>query len=913
MENTDVISKIVANLDAVNKDNFSQEHLTYLKQEDFPAEYGQLIQSINKAIATGNNRVKKTKTCLYMLNSAIQSGMWYAEFDENSNLTGAYWSDSYRQMLGYKDKSEFPDGVETWRKHIHPEDRKRTVQLFYDAVKGICEYDVEYRYLTKNSGYKWFHSVGKFDRRKDGTPTLLVGTFIDITQKLEHDKLMKDRMSNQKVLENLKDALQNSNDILTGLCVDFVAVYLVNLETGIYEIFKISDKMRAGSMMLAYSNSVYDKMIKEYIDTYVYEEDKDYVWTKANLSRIKQLLKTNKTYAVRYRLNGFENPEDLSHFEIYFAISGENRATVGFRNVDNIIREQEAYKLEMWHDIAETLQGAKIGIWNMEFEEDKKPRLYGDTTMLRLVDAKPGDSPEMRYEKFLASIDPEYKTLVTEGVTSAVLNGKGTAEVTYPWYHNTMQKRLYIRCGAILDTKFEKPGYALKGYHQDITETIEMKEKQEKALMEALVEAKRANEVKSEFLSHMSHDIRTPINGILGMLTIAEDKNCCEDLERQKECRAKIRNAAEHLLSLINDVLDISKLESGAVSLEKKPFNMNDVLDSCYNILSPQAEETGIFLDLKRNRIKHPRLMGSALHVRQILINIIGNAIKYNKQNGKVFVCVEEVSSDEKEAVYLFSVRDTGIGMSEEFLKRLYEPFAQENEDARTYYKGTGLGMTITKKLVDEMKGTIFVKSVVGLGSEFIVKIPFEINVNGIPEPHENIDALIKLSHDISGMKILLVDDNEINSEIAQYMLESNGAKVIIVRNGYEAVSMFIDSNEGELDCILMDVMMPVMDGLEATRRIRRTARSDSKTVPIIALSANAFTEDVDKAMAAGMTDYLLKPLEMKKLLSTIAAYRKTESPQKNDAESSPALLEASEPLAAAPASTADSDSLPTD
>lgn len=379
------------------------------------------------------------------------------------------------------------------------------------------------------------------------------------------------------------------------------------------------------------------------------------------------------------------------------------------------------------------------------------------------------------------------------------------------------------------------------------------------------MEAKRANQAKSEFLSHMSHDIRTPINGILGMLAIA-DKNQ-NDVEKQRECREKIRVSAEHLLSLINDVLDISKLESGAFSFAEETFDIGDVLDNCISILRPQAEEQGIHLEERKINLCHTNLVGSPLHLRQILINIIGNALKYNQPRGKIFVSTEELSSEEGVATYQFIVRDTGIGMSEDFLKCIFEPFTQENDDARTSFKGAGLGMSITKKLVDQMGGTIEVESRLGEGSTFKVVLPIKLNTE---QGRQTVEREEDTPVNISGMKVLLVEDNAINYEIVKYMLEDAGAVVEIAENGKVAVDAFAASEYHAFDCILMDVMMPVMNGLDATRAIRSLDRPDAESVPIIALSANAFEEDVVKAKEAGINEHLTKPVNMERLFKVM-------------------------------------------
>lgn len=384
-------------------------------------------------------------------------------------------------------------------------------------------------------------------------------------------------------------------------------------------------------------------------------------------------------------------------------------------------------------------------------------------------------------------------------------------------------------------------------------------EKKNGELQSAIQEAERANQAKTEFLSHMSHDIRTPINGIMGMLNIAE-KNP-KDLARQIDCREKIKTSAEHLLSLINDVLDISKLESGNVEFVKEIFNLNDLLYNCSVIVGGQATERNVKLITnfeESEKLSHEYFVGSPLHIKQILINIAGNAVKYNKPMGSVSFKCYEISANNDIAQICFEISDTGIGMSKEYLKHIFEPFTQEEGGARTNYQGTGLGMTITKKLIDEMGGSIQIESELNKGSVFTVVLPLEIAKSPKNKEEERDEAIVN----IVGKRVLLVEDNELNQEIAQYMLQENGMEVTIASNGQEAVDMFRKASPDTYQIIFMDVMMPVMNGYEATRAIRSINRSDATQIPIIAMTANAFAEDVKAAMDAGMNEHITKPLE---------------------------------------------------
>ena len=864
----DVLEDLTKRLLAVNEENIAADSFRYLCAKEFPSEYKDLILALNKAIEIGETRVKQERNNLEIINDIIRSGMWSMEFDREGKLCKVTWSQAFREMLGFRDRKEFPDLLESWTNRLHPEDKDNTIAAYWSAVEGKQDYDVEYRLLTKESGYRWFRAAGEVTRRDDKSPSLFMGTFIDITQAKENEQLVQEKLTAQAALEEAKDELEKQNDILSALCSDYAAIYWVDFKAGKYEDYRIADTMRTDVRNSMQAEQDYFLAMDCYINQYVEQEDQEYFRAMVDKDHVLDELGKRENFFFRYQVK--DNSDGAKNYEVLFAnpkdVTGDNAVIVGFRNVDSVVRQENAYKMEVHHDIEETLAGARIGLWTIECEEKCEPKMYADKTMRMLLGVKEDVSPEECYKVWSGGIEPAYLDLVQESVQETM--EKGRSEVTYPWNHPDWGV-IYVRCGGIADNKFEKAGYRLKGYHQDITKTMVTRQKQEKELLEALVEAKRANLAKTEFLSHMSHDIRTPINGILGMLSISE-KNPNDDA-RQRECRAKIRTSAEHLLSLINDVLDISKLESGAFVFAKERFYLEDVLDNCDSIMCPQAEEQGILLEAKRIGLNRTPLIGSPLHLRQILINIMGNAIKYNNPNGKIFVCTEEVSAEQESVTYRFTITDTGVGMSEKFQKHLFEPFTQEQNDARTSYRGTGLGMAITKSLVEQMGGTIKVQSKLGQGSTFIVLLPVERAAKEV-----DVEQKIEKTHvDISGMKVLLVEDNEINREIAQYMLEDAGVIVENAKDGRQAVECFQASSCNTFDCILMDVMMPVMDGLEATRMIRGMDRPDAKTVPIIALSANAFAEDAQMAKEAGMNEHLAKPLDMETVFSVIASYCK--------------------------------------
>ena len=390
---------------------------------------------------------------------------------------------------------------------------------------------------------------------------------------------------------------------------------------------------------------------------------------------------------------------------------------------------------------------------------------------------------------------------------------------------------------------------------------------QQRLLQKKTQDAEAAVRAKSEFLSHMSHDIRTPINGMMGMLDIAQAH--LNNPEKMDLCLSKMRGAADQLLSLINDVLDMSKIETGSIQLVEEPFDMIRLLNGTLAVQEIIASEKSLTIEQDiEGAIEHPCVCGSPNYVRSILVNIISNAIKYTNPGGDIFVSARELSCDGEYVKFEFIVSDTGIGMSEEFAEHIFEPFTQEHAENRSSYQGTGLGMSIVKNLINKMKGTITLETKQGEGSTFTITLPVKLDTVCFEETETEEEET-----SIEGMKILLVEDNDLNLEVAQYILEDAGAEIIVARNGLESVELFEQSESDSFDVILMDVMMPVMDGLTATKKIRKLKRKDARMVPIIAMTANVFNEDIIAAKEAGMNEHIAKPLDFDKLIHTLAKY----------------------------------------
>lgn len=393
-------------------------------------------------------------------------------------------------------------------------------------------------------------------------------------------------------------------------------------------------------------------------------------------------------------------------------------------------------------------------------------------------------------------------------------------------------------------------------------------EKDEKYKAELLIAAKKAeaaNEAKTEFLQRMSHDIRTPINGICGFVNMAD--HYADDMEKQTEYRTKVKEASNLLLELVNDVLDMSKLESGEIVLEEIPFNLSSISREVFVVIEQMAAEQNIQIEWEKKEITHRDFIGSPGYVKRVMMNILSNAVKYNRENGHIYISCMEIPSEQPEMTTMeFVCRDTGIGMSEEFQKCVFEPFAQEHTGSRTKFAGTGLGMSIAKNLIEKMGGSISFESEERVGTTFVIRVPFKINL----EADKRVERGDVSEKSIKGLHILLVEDNELNMEIAEFVLQNGGADVTKAWNGKEAVELFRKSEPGGFDAILMDIMMPVMNGYEATKMIRSLDREDAKTIPIIAMTANAFTEDRQKAKEAGMNEHIVKPVDVELLIKVI-------------------------------------------
>lgn len=666
--------------------------------------------------------------------------------------------------------------------------------------------------------------------------------------------------------KNVHNRLELESDILNALCANYMALFRVDLDQDSVEVYAVSAKMRT-EVALSMNNALpYSKAIEMYISRFVLPADQERLRRETTAVAVLARLAVHDNFTLRYRVQ--PNPQKQQYFNLYFARTGTPHVVVvGFRNIDSLL---ESVELDQ-RGLSNTLSAARTGLFRMEFEDDCPPRLYADDTMCDLLGILPGQmTPEEAFTHWQSRVDPDYLDTAQAGVDAILKNGIG--EVNYPWNHPKLGV-IYIRCGGTPDANFDRPGFAISGYHQDITDTVITRKRQEEELAQANVQlqravedAKRAMAAKSEFLSRMSHDIRTPINAILGMLDIAERYH--DDPGRRDDCAHKIRSAANHLLSLVNDVLDMNRLDNGQMQLTAAPADLNELARECVIMTQTQADRDGLTLIADHIAVEHNRVLCSALHLRQILINLLSNAVKYNQPGGSITLRADELYCSDGTVTVQYTVRDTGIGMSESFQKHIFEPFAQENPGARTKYTGSGLGLSIVRELVEKMGGTIQVESTSGEGSLFIVVLPFPLDDTSTAEEPTAAPAA-----DIQGMRVLVAEDNALNMEITQFMLDELHVVYECAENGEEALSLYKSAPAGHFDAILMDMMMPVMDGSEAARAIRALPRDDAADVPIIALTANVCADPAEDAAYADMDACLFKPVQPQQLQAALAKY----------------------------------------
>ena len=692
---------------------------------------------------------------------------------------------------------------------------------------------------------------------------------------LDNPDLNQDRMSMNllsdvgchlgSVRENLRmmRELMIKNRILSGLSRDYTTAFVLNLDTDEYE-FVFNQETNHAQKHEEF------KAFSDYVDAYAsafaLPEFRDVMRRELDSNEIKKHFETEDEYHFSFETS--PNAAGLSCFQAHIVKEyeeGSHFAFLGFRSIDEIVQKERFYK-DALQKVNQALQhqldmitsalpgGVKISNddpeYSFKYVSEHFAQMLGYDTPEELMEASGGTIAALAHPDDLE-----------QGIAQALeqYSKADHYEITY---------RMKCKNGSwkyIEDRghKIRKPDGVIEHWNL----ILDQNELVEKTI--ALESEKKANQSKSDFLSRMSHDMRTPLNGIIGLMDICMKHP--EDRTLVDSSRLKARVAADHLLSLINDTLELSKLESEEAKLAKEDFYLPELIHEVETIAQMRADEECItirFMDDPYS-IPYPNLIGSSLHVKQIFLNLITNSIKYNRKNGSVDCYLKEEKESEERVLVDVTIKDTGIGMSEDFLKNIFQPFVQADQGARSQYKGTGLGMAIVKELLERMGGTIQIDSVENQGTTIHVVIPFEI-----AEESAAVQEMSELpKENLSGRRILLVEDNELNREIAAFLLKDEGISVTEAEDGQQAVECFLKMPEGYYDAVLMDIMMPVMDGYQATREIRGSGKKDAAMIPIIAMTANAFAEDKRKTMEAGMDAHLSKPINVPELMDTIRKF----------------------------------------
>ena len=692
---------------------------------------------------------------------------------------------------------------------------------------------------------------------------------------LDNPDLNQDRMSMNllsdvgchlgSVRENLRmmRELMIKNRILSGLSRDYMTAFVLNLDTDEYEFVfnQETNHAQKHEEFIAFSDYV-----DAYASAFALPEFRAVMRRELDRNMIKKHFETEDEYHVSFET--LPNAAGLSCFQAHIVKEyeeGSHFAFLGFRSIDEIVQKERFYK-DALQKVNQALQhqldmitsalpgGVKISNddpeYSFKYVSEHFAQMLGYDTSEELMEASGGTIADLAHPDDLE-----------QGIAQA-LEQYSKAE------HYEITYRMKCKNGSwkyIEDRghKIRKPDGVIEHWNL----ILDKNELVEKTI--ALESEKKANQSKSDFLSRMSHDMRTPLNGIIGLMDICMKHP--EDRTLVDSSRLKARVAADHLLSLINDTLELSKLENEEAILAKENLYLPKLLHEVETIAQMRADEECItirFMDDPYS-IPYPNLIGSSLHVKQIFLNLITNSIKYNRKNGSVDCCLKEEKESDERVLVDVTIKDTGIGMSEDFLKNIFQPFVQADQGARSQYKGTGLGMAIVKELLDRMGGTIEIDSVENQGTSIHVVIPFEIAEE--PADVQEMSELPK--ENLSGCRILLAEDNELNREIAVFLLKDEGISVTEAEDGRQALECFLKMPDGYYDAVLMDIMMPVMDGYQTAIAIRGSGKKDAEMIPIIAMTANAFAEDKRKTMEAGMNAHLSKPLNVPELMDTIRKF----------------------------------------
>lgn len=803
-----------------------------------------------KAGSDYNEEIVLAQYSYKALHKLIKSGMWKMYCNKEFEITSVEWSDDLRHMIGYTDENDFPNVFDVWADLLHPEDRDCVLNGIDPVLRdttGNTIFDQDYRLYTKHEGYRWFHVSADVLRREDGTPKCFFGIFIDVTEQKEHDQLEKAR----------DEALKKANDALTAMNVLHEAIGSgawsnTYDEEGRLVKVEWSDAFRA---LLGFSSREDFPDTNEAFFTRVHKDDKERL-----MAEYKKALydTTGKiVYDTEFRAKTKEGT--YRWFRTTGRITGTARRTFHGMIID--IDEKKRTDAELvWRDTLADIITRNLDSVYIVMNKKNRHCVYVSPSIESIF----GIDKEI--SKPLLEVQKLEQDITNDFTIEEIINlAEGDSLVQDCWIKpigSTKAKMFQKALHHVIRDKEDLLIFAFTDYtyEQEVRKNIQ----------DALEIAKNANAAKSNFLSNMSHDIRTPMNAIVGLATLMEHEQ--DDPQKMQEYIQKIQASSNHMLGLINDVLDMSKIESGGVTLNNEEFNLKEQIKELDMLIRPQTMLHDQDFEIREENIIHDNLEGDALRLRQVLVNILSNAVKYTQDHGRIRFTISEVpSKSELCAKYKFSVQDNGMGIKQDYLKRIFEPFTRQENSVTNTVQGTGLGMAITKNIVDMMGGIIRVYSKEGQGSTFEVILELKIGKEKTKRKiSQSQDQNVKEQEIIlDGMHFLCAEDNDLNAEILQELLEMSGAECTICSDGKELIEKFQKAEDGRYDMILMDIQMPVMNGYETAKKIR-DLENKAKRIPIIAMTANAFTEDVQNSLDAGMDAHISKPMDLEMLKNTV-------------------------------------------
>lgn len=672
-------------------------------------------------------------------------------------------------------------------------------------------------------------------------------------------------------LESQLISLRRETYLVDALASDYRCIVRCNLTQDTFETIKGVPRCPTGTP------GVFSEWVRKAYDEYIiHASAPDFL----SFFDRKQLLAALSTKQIlSYRLEVIPDEAGHRHLEIQIAPlhsieDDQHKIAIGIRSIDDLVlrekcrnkeKEKAKSRLQFHKELISTIGKIYHAIYFFDLDKDTYMKITSNQDFQHAIGREGclSRSVPIAVNAFIA---PEHQASMSAFLEPSTLSDRLREKDTISEPYMNADGLWYLGRFIVKQRHADGSVATLLYTMQDIDEIRQKELSYQEELQKSAREAQIANQAKTDFLRRMSHDIRTPINGILGMIEIAD--NHPADLEKLQDCRHKIRQAAGTLLSLVSDILDMNKLESGTLEPESVPFDIFELLMESNHLTEMQAPLYGVTVHVKNPPFPVRRVIGSPTFLRRVLMNLAGNALKYNRRGGRIDLSCDKIEIKGEKAYFTLTCADTGIGMSPSFQQRAFEPFTQESDTARTHYIGTGLGLSIVKEFVSKMGGTITLSSSKGVGTRFTLTIPFTID-----HASQRAEAVSQSPVSLSGLHVLLVEDNELNREIALYLLEKEGMEITTCENGAEAVKAFRESPLGYYDLILMDIMMPVMDGYEASRRIRSLPRRDASLIPIFAMTANAFQDDIEKSHKSGMNEHLTKPLNTKTMLDAIRKY----------------------------------------